>query len=251
MKRNVLLKIAFDGTDFGGFQVQKNAPSVQKTVQRAVEAVTGEQVTLTGCSRTDAGVHAEEYFCLTRFICRIPLDRLPEALCTRLPPSVSVKCAYEVPEDFHPRYSAVSKTYRYTIRNARTADPFKNRYEELFQAPLNETKMNMAAKYFIGTHDFKGFMSSGSSVQDTVRTIFQCEVKREGEIVMIEITGDGFLYNMVRIIAGTLAEVGTGKRKAEEIPGLIASGLRKNAGKTMPAKGLALIHVSYGEGSQL
>jgi tRNA pseudouridine38-40 synthase len=248
MIRNILLKIAFDGTDFGGFQVQKNAPSIQKTVQQAVEAVTGEQVNLTGCSRTDSGVHAREYFCLTKFTCGIPIDRLSEALSAKLPDSIAVTAAYEVPEGFHPRYSAKSKTYRYTIRNTRIADPFSHRFEALLSMRLDEKEMNKAAQNFVGTHDFKGFMASGSSVLDTVRTIFACEVKREGDVVTMEITGDGFLYNMVRIIAGTLVEVGSGKRKEAELTALIASGRRENAGKTMPAKGLMLVSVHYGEG---
>lgn len=244
---NLLLTIRYNGAAFVGWQVQKNGRSVQETMQDAIEEIFGTRVGVTGCSRTDSGVHALEY-CLCFTPPRpMPLIRIPQALNSVLPDSISVRSCREVPPDFHPRYSAVAKEYIYRFYDSPTPDPFKKGLCCHERKGLNVEKMDRAAACFVGTHDFGGFMSTGSKIEDTVRTIYYSRVKRDGDEVTFRIVGNGFLYNMVRIMAGTLLFVSYGRIQPEELPALIEARDRARCGKTAPAYGLYLNRVYYDE----
>ncbi len=247
---NYLLLLAYDGTNYCGYQVQKNGRSIAETLQNAMEAILGFRPDIKGCSRTDSGVHAEEF--ALNFRLETPLkfavSKLPLALNAKLPEDIRVFCAKEVSEDFHARYSSKGKTYEYRIRNSSVNSPFYDKYETRVTKPLCIAEMQKAAQLFVGTHDCIALCSAGSSAAangDTVRTITQCDVLQKGENVIIRITANGYLYNMVRIIAGTLVEVGLGKRKALSIPDILTSKDRTKAGNTMAAKGLFLCKVHY------
>ena len=241
----ILLTISYLGTRYHGWQVQKNAPTVQETVQDAIERITGIRSDLTGCSRTDAGVHALAYCCA--FSPEKPLDltTLGKALNAVLPDDIAVRSVKEVPENFHPRYSAKGKAYRYRIYNAPDRDPFETGRALHRREPLDLPLMRQAAKHFLGTHDFAAFMASGSSITDTVRTVTSLDITKEGNVVTVRIAADGFLYNMVRIIVGTLLAVNDGKIQADAIPAILSSLDRANAGATAPAEGLYLEQVFY------
>lgn len=243
--RNLLLTISFLGTAYHGWQIQKNAVTVQQRLQEALKAVLGKQPEIKGCSRTDTGVHAERFCVSVKTESRIPCDRLPVALNVNLPKDIAVVSCIEVPDDFHARYSAKGKRYVYKILNTPLRNPF---YEDLalhFPQPIDEKKLNEACHAYIGTHDFAAFCSSGSSVTDTVRTVFDAKVWREDDIVIFSVSADGFLYNMVRIMAGTLLAVAEGKISEESIPEIINSKKRSYAGITAPPCGLYLKEVFY------
>lgn len=245
---NVCIHLAFDGSRYCGFQVQPNALSVCEAVQDGLEAVLGTRPEVKGCSRTDSGVHALDYVLNFHADVKMPLFRLPLALNAHLPPDIRVKSAEAVPEDFHARYSAHEKTYVYRIWNSAIDDPFQQNYYYKVPGDLNLSAMQAGAKALVGTHDFLAFCAAGSSVAahgDTVRTISRCTVERQGKLVTITVTADGYLYNMVRILAGTLLECGQGKRQPEELPAVLESRERKRAGITLPAKGLFLRQVEY------
>ena len=242
---NIRLDLEFDGTEYCGWQIQPYAPTVQGILKDAIMAVTGEDVMPKGSSRTDSGVHARGYVCNFHSNTTIPLDKLPYALNTPLPEDIRCKSASVAADDFIASGSAKKKTYCYTIDNSTFGDVFKNRFAWHYKYPLNVESMKEASKHFIGTHDFIGFAASGFSVKTTVRTIYELKVEKKDNIITIEITGNGFLYNMVRIIAGTLVYVGSGKIDAHEIPQIIASGDRTRAGITAPARGLCLKEVFY------
>ncbi|MCG0276103.1 MAG: tRNA pseudouridine(38-40) synthase TruA [Thermosediminibacteraceae bacterium] len=237
--------LEYDGTNYSGWQRQKNAIAIQEVVEKAIFKVTGEKVNVIGAGRTDAGVHARGQVANFFTNCRIPVARLPYAINSHLPEDIVVKGAEVVPDDFHARYSAKAKVYTYSIYNAPFPSPLLRRYSYFFPKPLNIEAMERAAKAFIGVHDFAAFRASGSSVKSSVRNIKRLEVKKQGDLVIIEVEADGFLYNMVRIIAGTLLEVGAGKRDPEEIPSVIRSRDRERAGVTLPAHGLCLEKVIY------
>ena len=244
----LLLKIAYDGSAFHGFQVQKNGVSVQSTLQDAVEKLYGARYDVTGCSRTDSGVHALEFYCTVstgEMTGRIPLQSVPEAMNCVLPDEVAVMGAYEVPDSFHVRHDALSKEYEYLIQNDRLRNPFTVGRVWLCKRHLDESVMNRAAAHFVGEHDFSAFMSAGSKIVDTVRNVSFCRVSREDSLVKVNISANGFLYNMVRIIVGTLVEVSDGKIGEDEIPAIIASKDRSKAGLTAPPEGLYLKKVSY------
>ncbi len=243
--QNYLLRMAFDGGAYHGFQVQKNAVSVCETLQDAMRAVFGEAPDVKGCSRTDAGVHARE-FCVS-FKCEtnIPSQKIPLALNMSLPQDIRVLSCQKVPDAFHARYSASAKRYCYVILNSAVDDVFaQNRYLRV-AAKLNESAMQQAALPLLGKHDFCAFMSAGSSVQTTVRTIKTLEVNRRGQWVEISVSADGFLYNMVRIIAGTLLKAGEGKMSPQQVAEALRTGKRGLAGPTLAAKGLFLDRVFY------
>jgi len=246
--RNIKLTIEFDGTAYHGWQSQTNAVTVQDTVTAAVNTLTGEECSLTGSSRTDAGVHALGYVCNFHTRSVIPADKFAFALNTLLPEDIVIKDSQEVPDDFHARFSARGKTYRYLIYNSVFPTAImRNRAYHIYY-PLDITAMQAAASHFAGTHDFYAFSAAGRSVKTTVRTITSATVTRlvqDDNLIAFEITGDGFLYNMVRIIAGTLIEVGIGKLKPDDIPDLIAGMDRRKAGRTAPAHGLYLVEVFY------
>ena len=243
--KNILLKLTYDGTHYAGWQCQKNACAISDVVSEAIFKVTGERVKLIGCSRTDAGVHAAAYAANFLSGTKIPFTQLPMALNFYLPKDIAVFEAFEVSKAFHAQYSAVKKEYRYTIENSTFRNPLNNN-AQLETRPLDVDAMKQAAALLVGTHDFKAFSNAGGSALTSVRTLFSCSVKRVGTTVQITVCGNGFLYNMVRIIAGTLLEVGRGRLLPEAIPDILLSLDRTRAGKTLCARGLVLRRVWYG-----
>ncbi len=241
----ILFTIKYCGSNYHGWQVQPNGITVQQTVQAALEAVFGKHINVTGCSRTDAGVHANMFCFHSDIDSSIPIERLPSALNASLPSDIAVLSCNVVDDDFHARYSCKGKNYIYKIYDSSIRDPFKNGYAFHYRCRLNENLMNIAAKHFIGTHDFAGFCSAGSSITDTVRTVSECNVSREGDLVTVSISADGFLYNMVRIIVGTLIEISEGKISIDDIDSIILSKKRCRAGRTAVAHGLYLNKVYY------
>jgi len=243
----ILIEICYNGSAYHGFQVQKNAVTVQSTLQRAVETTIGCACRLTGCSRTDSGVHAKQFYCTVEPLAdiTIPDQRLPVALNSRLPDDISVLSAKRVPDDFHPRYSAQRKEYSYLYWNGEYRNPFLVGRAWHISRRLDDNIMNEAAGYFTGKHDFTSFSAAASDAEDKIRTIYNCTVTREGDIVRLNISGNGFLYNMVRIIAGTLADVSDGRYKPDEIVAMIERRDRSAAGITAPASGLYLENVIY------
>lgn len=243
-----LLRLAYNGESYCGWQVQKNGISVQGEMCRAAETVFGEGVKVTGCSRTDSGVHAREYYCTLETPDSapvLPVSRIPTAINRYLPESITVFEARAVDDGFHARYSVKEKTYEYIFDNGAQRDPFLHKRAWHIAKPLDEIKMNEAAKGFVGEYDFSAFMASGSSVKDTVRRVTAASVTREGDRVIFRVTANGFLYNMVRIMAGTLRDVSIGKIAPDEMREIILSKDRKKAGLTAPPHGLYLVNVEY------
>ena len=245
--RNIKLTLAYDGTNYHGFQVQKGTglKTIQGTLEKALSILTKEEISVIGSGRTDAGVHARGQVVNFFSNSRIPVERFPLAINSLLPASIVVREAEEVAADFHARFSAKRKTYGYTFYNDRVMNPFWRYYAYHMPVELDWTEMSKGCLLFRGKHDFKGFCAGGTAVKDFVRTIYACSLEKEGEILKFTITGDGFLYNMVRIIGGTLLEIGQGKRAAEEITALLKKGERKSAGVTLPPHGLCLLSVDY------
>ena len=244
--RNIKLTIEYDGKNFAGWQTQPGKISIQGEIIKAIKEVTGEDVELNASGRTDAGVHALGQVANFKTNSKIDIEKIPYAINSKIPHSIVIKEAEEVEERFHSRYNCKGKTYRYYIRNSKFPSAL-NRYRE-FHVPqkLDIEAMKRAIKLFEGTHDFKGFKSSGGNQKKTtIRTLTKCELKKEGDLLSIELSGDGFLYNMVRIIAGTILDVGLGKIKEEEIPSILESGNRSLAGRTLPPHGLYLVEVRY------
>ena len=245
-----LLTLAFDGTEYCGFQVQPNGRSVAAAFQDGLEAVIGRRPDIKGCSRTDAGVHALGFALSFEADLRIPPEKLPLALNTKLPRDIRVLSARVVPDGFHARYAAHTKTYLYRIRNSPIDSPFEERYYCRIPGRLDVERMQRAAAHFVGTHDFLALCAAHSSAAahgDTVRTITACGAERHGDTVEITVTADGYLYNMVRILAGTLIEIGNGKLAPDAIARAIESGDRMDLGMTAPARGLTLLRVFYGD----
>ena len=245
---NILLDLSFDGTDYCGFQVQKNGRSVCETLQDGLETLLGVRPDVKGCSRTDAGVHALHYALNFHAETRIPMEKLPLALNQKLPCSIRVNKAVQVPEDFHARYSAHAKTYHYHIWNSQIDSPFYAAYHHKLPGALDVAAMQQAADQFVGTHDFMCLCSAGCEVAqrgNTVRTIHQCTITQNQEQIIISVTADGYLYNMVRILAGTLVLAGQHKLNPADVPSIIASRDRGRAGPTLPAQGLFLAQVDY------
>ena len=249
----ILLTISYLGAAYCGYQLQGDKPTVALMLNRAVKKVFGFDCNITGCSRTDSGVHALGY-CLTvdpvseKDEITVPVSRIPTALNTALPKDISVISARMVDDDFHPRYNVVKKEYIYKIRANEVRDPFLcDRIFELGKSidTLNTEKMKIAAKHFIGTHDFSAFMAQGSKITDTVRIIYDSEITVNGDLIEYRVSANGFLYNMVRIIVGTLLDVGRGKIGEEDIPAIIESKSREKAGQTARPEGLYLNRVFY------
>ena len=240
--RNIKLTIEYDGKDFNGWQRQSDKLNIQGTIEQAIEAVTGEKTDLNASGRTDAGVHAIGQVANFKTNSKIPIEKIPVALNTKLKKTIRIINAEEVEERFHSRLSCKRKTYRYVINNSEFSSALYRNLECHIPQKLDVE----AASYFEGEHDFKAFKASGTSSKSSVRTIYEAKVyKREDGRICIELTGNGFLYNMVRIISGTLVEVGLGKIKPEEITQIINYGKRENAGKTLPPYGLFLVKVEY------
>lgn len=242
---NVKLKLQYDGTNYHGWQIQSNGITVQETLMNAVESVTRERVNVIGCGRTDAGVHALNYVCNFHTDSSIPMERLPYALNSRLPEDIRVFHAETVDDGFHAGGSAVKKRYVYRILNRDFNDAFLCKYAWHYKFPLDIEAVRNAAAAFLGEHDFVGFASSGFTVKTTVRTIYSLDVTRSGDVMALDIVGNGFLYNMVRIIAGTLAYVGSGKIDWRDMENIINSKCRERAGITAPPQGLFLKEVYY------
>ena len=244
---NIKLTLQYDGTAYHGWQIQKNAITVQQVVTDALKKITRESVTVVGCGRTDTGVHAENYVCNFHTDAAIPAEKYPYALNANLPDDIVCFGAEEVDDDFHANKSAVAKRYVYKILNREFSDAVMHRYAWHYKYPLDTQKMREAAKAFIGEHDFIGFASSGFTVKTTVRKIYSLDVTKDGDIITIDIKGNGFLYNMVRIIAGTLVFCGSGKINPADMTDIINSKNRDKAGITAPSEGLCLKEVYYGE----
>ncbi|MCL2287140.1 MAG: tRNA pseudouridine(38-40) synthase TruA [Firmicutes bacterium] len=243
----ILLTVAYDGTNYAGWQRQENAVAVQQKLEEALSILLNRPVQVRSASRTDAGVHAQgQRVCFTAPDLRVPLDKLPMVLVGLLPPDISVTAAIAVPEGFNPRFDAQHKTYAYSVYNAPCPNPLLSRYSAFVPQALNVAEMQKAAKVFVGRHNFVAFCATGSSAKTTVREIYCCSVeKHTNNIITLTVTGNAFLYNMVRILAGTLVYVGMGKISSTDILAIIASKDRKRAGKTMPPEGLVLLNVAY------
>ncbi len=244
-QRRFKLLIEYDGTNYCGWQRQINGPSVQQTIEEALAKLTGENVSVLGSSRTDAGVHALGLVAHFDSATRIPPDKLAFALNTMLPYDIRIRESGPAPEDFHARYSAAGKVYRYAFYNARHDRAIGRQYSAHIPLPMDVDAMQKEADALLGRHDFAAFAASGSIARQTVKTIHRVKIERRGDDVTLLILGDGFLYNMVRIIAGTLEEVGTGKREPGAIARAIATGDRLLLGKTALARGLTLMRALY------
>lgn len=242
---NIKLTIQYDGTAYHGWQIQPNGNTIEAELLNAIYRITGEKVKLVGCGRTDAGVHAIKYVCNFHTNSKIPTERYPFALNTYLPNDIVCKSAEISADDFNANKSALGKRYIYRIYNSDIPDAFWGRYAWHYKYKLNTENMVRAACAFIGEHDFIGFASSGFTVKTTIRKIYSLDVLKKDDIITIDIFGNGFLYNMVRIIAGTLVYVGCEKLMPDDIPSIIASKDRKRAGITAPPHGLCLKEVYY------
>jgi len=246
--KNIAMRIRYDGTNFHGWQYQPNGITVQQVIEEALSELLASPIKVTGCSRTDAGVHALDYVFNFMTDTGIPTEKLPYALNYRLCEDISAIEAWEVPEEFNARFSAKGKRYIYRIQNAQQKNPFLNRYSWHIPYHLDVDAMKKAAPLLEGTHDFAGFMAAGGSQKTTVRTVRICRVEQNEELpesITVTVEADAFLYNMVRIITGTLAEVGFGRICPEEIPGILASCDRRQCGLTAPPQGLFLKKVYY------
>lgn len=244
MKR-IKLTVAYDGTDYCGWQIQKNGITVEEVLNRALSRLTGEEITVVGASRTDAGVHARGNVAVFDTDTRIPAERIVYAVNALLPEDVVVVRSEEVPAGWHPRKCVSVKTYEYRILNKEFPDPVRRRDTYFVSFSLDIERMRRAAEYLKGEHDFKSFCSAQTAVETTVRTIYDLDIKKEGEIITIRVRGNGFLYNMVRIIAGTLAGVGRGYFEPEDMERMLEAKDRTQAGVTAPPQGLTLVGIEY------
>lgn len=244
MKR-VKLTVAYDGTNYCGWQVQPNGITVQEVLNQCLSEFTGENIETIGASRTDAGVHALGNVAVFDTEMRMPGDKFSFALNQRLPEDIRIQKSEEVDADFHPRYVKSQKTYEYRILNCRFPIPTERFYSHFTYITLDVDKMKEAASYLIGEHDFKSFCGTGAQVKTTVRTVKEIQIEKSGDRITIRITGEGFLYNMVRIIAGTLMDIGGGLYPPEKMKEILEAKDRKKAGPTAPARGLTLMKIQY------
>lgn len=242
----VKLVVAYDGTDYCGWQVQPNGITVEEVLNRELSRLLKEEITVTGASRTDSGVHSLGNVAVFDTDTRMPAEKISYAINQRLPEDIVVQDSCEVPEDFHPRFAASQKTYEYKILNRKFPMPTLRRDTLFYCHPLDEGRMRQGAQFLVGTHDFTSFSSVKAQTNTFVRTVYELTVERtEDDIIHIRITGNGFLYNMVRIIAGTLLLVGAGKLEPEEVGRILAAKDRGAAGPTAPAHGLTMIGITY------
>lgn len=243
----IFLKVAYDGTDYNGFALQDDARTIEGALNDAIHEATGEEIHVIGASRTDAGVHAYGNVAVFDTASTIPPDRFHMALNRLLPDDIRVTGSFEVPEVFHPRRTPCRKTYEYRILNREAADPMRRLYTYHYRAPLDVGAMDDAARALTGTHDFTSFCNAQSLSPTRERTLYAAGVVREGDLVIIRVTGAGFLYHMVRIIAGTLIDVGRGHTKASEITEILEAKDRTRAGATAPPQGLVLMGYEFDE----
>ncbi len=245
MTKRVKLTVAYDGTRYNGWQEQPNGETIEGVLNRQLTQLLGEPVRVTGASRTDAGVHALCNVAVFDTKARIPADKISYALNQRLPKDIRVRRSEEVDMDFHPRKGESRKTYEYRIDNETFPNPLKRLYSHFTYVPLDVRLMREAAFYLVGTHDFKSFCNPATAAESTVRTIYSLTVEKEDTDIVIRICGGGFLYNMVRIIAGTLMEVGRGRYEPEQVRKILEAKDRRAAGPTAPAGGLCLVSLEY------
>ena len=246
MKR-VKLIVAYDGTGYCGWQVQPNEITVEGVLNKHISELTGEDIKVIGASRTDSGVHALGNVAVFDTESRIPGEKMAKALNARLPEDIIIQDSKEVPLDYHPRFQDTRKTYEYTFYNARYDNPVTSRHHHFVYVPLDVEKMKEAASYFLGEHCFISMCSSKAQVTSYVREIYECDVTQNGRYITMRVTGSGFLYNMVRLMAGTLLEVGRGKQEPQWVKEILASKERVTPGPKLPAKGLTLIQIEYPE----
>ena len=244
MKR-VMLTVAYDGTGYHGWQLQPNVITVESVLNEKLSELFGEEIRVIGASRTDTGVHALGNIAVFDTNARMPAEKVSYALNQRLPEDIRIQKSIEVPIDFHPRHQNSRKTYEYKILNREFPQPIQRLYAHFTYVPLDIERMQKAADYFVGEHDYKSFCSVNTVAETTVRTIYALTVEKQDEMITIRVTGSGFLYNMVRIIAGTLMEVGRGNLEPENIPDILNSLDRTKAGPTAPACGLTLVKYQY------
>lgn len=244
MKR-VMLTVAYDGTNYHGWQIQPNAITIESELNKALSELFKEDIRVIGASRTDTGVHALGNIAVFDTQARMPGDKVSYALNQRLPEDIRIVDSREVPLDFHPRHQNSRKTYEYKIYNARFSQPVMRLYSHFTYVPLDVELMKEAAAYLVGEHDFKSFCSVNTVAETTVRTIYDIQINKNEDLISIKVTGSGFLYNMVRIIAGTLMEVGRGNMKPADIPEILDAHDRAKAGPTAPACGLTLYKYEY------
>ena len=246
MKR-VKLIISYDGTNYCGWQIQMNGITVEEIINRELSRLLGEEIAVIGASRTDSGVHAIGNVAVFDTETKIPAEKISFSLNQRLPEDIRIQKSEEVPADFHPRYCDSTKTYEYKILNRRFPDPLNRLYTHFVYMPLDVEKMREAAAYIVGEHDFASFCSSGSQVKTTIRTVYTLDIEKESDIISIKISGNGFLYNMVRIIVGTLIKVGLGVYPAKHVKEILEAKDRYQAGPKAPARGLTLVGIEYRE----
>lgn len=244
MKR-IKLEVAYDGTDYCGWQIQPKDKTIEGVLNKTLSLFLGEEITVIGASRTDSGVHALGNVAVFDSRTRISGERIARALNQKLPDDIVIQSSKEVADDFHPRYQDTRKTYEYTIYNADFDNPVTARHHHFVYVPLDVERMRKASEYFLGEHDYISFSTTGSQTKTTVRIIYECEVKQDGPYITMRVTGNGFLYNMVRMMAGTLISIGKGRRDPEWIKELFENPQRGKAGPNAPAKGLTLIKIRY------
>ena len=244
-KRRICLVVAYDGTNYQGWQIQQNGNTIEAELNRALSALTKEPIEVSGASRTDSGVHARCNYAVFDTAVRMPGDKFSYALNQRLPEDIRVRKSYEVSPHWHPRKCSSKKTYEYRILNRKFPVPTERLYSYFYHYKLDVDKMREATSYLIGRHDFASFCGTGAQVKSTVRTITGIDVWRDGDIVTIRVKGEGFLYNMVRIIAGTLIQVGNGQYPPERVKKILDACDRSVSGPTAPAHGLTLIGIEF------
>ncbi len=245
MAKRIMLRVAYEGTNYCGWQVQPGVATIESVLNAALSKLLGEDIMVIGASRTDSGVHSYGNVAVFDTDTRIPPEKISYALNQRLPEDIVVQSSCEVAPDFHPRHCDSIKTYEYRILNRQFPLPMHRRDMYFYHHDIDVERMQKAAAYLVGEHDFRSFCSPATSAETTVRTIYQLTVKRDGERISIRVSGSGFLYNMVRIIAGTLIQVGAGIKEPEEIPEMLAKCERSAAGPTAPAHGLTMIGIEY------
>ena len=242
---HIALRLGYDGAAYHGWQRQKNAVTVQETLENALSRLYKQKITAIGCGRTDAGVHARKYLANFRTEGNIPTDRLPLALNALLPPDIAVTGACPVDEDFHAVFSCTRKEYTYYIRSGGYRDPFERQRTWFRPEKLNVDVMRRAAEGFLGTHDFAAVRSVGTNVKTTVRTVYDFDIRAEGDLISLRIAASGFLYNMARAMVGTVVYAALGKLRPEDIPAILDAGDRCLAGPTVPPQGLYMTDVRY------
>lgn len=241
----VKMTVAYDGTNYKGWQVQPNGITIEEVLNKNLSNLLGEEIVVSGASRTDSGVHSLGNIAVFDTNTRMPADKIAFALNQRLPEDIVAQGSSEVEDGWHPRYQNSRKTYEYRILNRTFRMPTRRLDTYFYHYPLDVEKMKKAASYLVGEHDFKSFCAIGAQVKTTVRTIYACDVEKEGDIITIRVTGNGFLYNMVRIIAGTLVQIGGGAIKPEAMEAILLKKDRSAAGPTAPAHGLTMMGIEF------